>query len=458
MSAVVGSSSGDALPLLLAADPTRPVAWRAGRRISAGAFLADVARAGALLPAAAAAVNLCHDRYAFLVAFAAVLARGQVNLLPPSRAPQAVDEVLAANPGSYALCDRRSEAPAPRRFTLPSLGGEMAAGELARVAPEIAAGQVAAIGYTSGSTGQPRANPKTWRAFSASTALNASALAAAASLVDGACASVVATVPPQHMYGIELSVLLPLLGPFAVSDRQPLFPADVAAALAEVPAPRVLVTTPVHLKALLDAGIGLPPLAAIVSATAPLAAALAGDAEARLAAPVLELFGSTETCVIAQRRTAEGGDWALYPGITLRPQPDGTAVDADWFAREVLLPDVVALKPGRRFALRGRQADMVEIAGKRASLADLTRRVQALAGVEDAVVFQPGAADAFGVRRIAALVVAPGRSEGELLAELRHAVDAAFLPRPLRKVVALPRNETGKLPRAALLAELERSA
>ena len=36
------------------------------------------------------------------------------------------------------------------------------------------------------------------------------------------------------------------------------------------------------------------------------------------------------------------------------------------------------------------------------------------------------------------------------------AVDAAFLPRPLRKVAALPRNETGKLPRAALLESLRR--
>ena len=43
------------------------------------------------------------------------------------------------------------------------------------------------------------------------------------------------------------------------------------------------------------------------------------------------------------------------------------------------------------------------------------------------------------------------------MADLREAVDAAFLPRPLRKVARLPRNETGKLPRSALL-ELLRGA
>jgi acyl-coenzyme A synthetase/AMP-(fatty) acid ligase len=233
-----------------------------------------------------------------------------------------------------------------------------------------------------------------------------------------------------------------------------LFPADVASALAAVPAPRVLVTTPVHLGALLRDPQPLPPLAAITSATAPMPRELAAAAEARYGAPVLELFGSTETCVIAQRRCALGEDWRLRPGVSLRPQPDGTLVDAAYFEQPVVLADLIEMLPDQRFRLCGRHADLVEIAGKRASLSDLGRRVAALAGVEDAVVFQLDEPDAAGVRRIAALVVAPARCEAELLQELRTAIDAAFLPRPLRKVAALPRNETGKLPRAALLAAL----
>jgi acyl-coenzyme A synthetase/AMP-(fatty) acid ligase len=256
------------------------------------------------------------------------------------------------------------------------------------------------------------------------------------------------------MYGIELSVLLPLLGPFSVHASRPLFPADVAAALAAVPAPRVLVTTPVHLAALLREGGELPALAAITSATAPLPRELAAAAEARYGAPVLELFGSTETCVIAQRRCALGEDWRPHAGVLLRPQPDGTLVDAPWFEQAIALADLVELLPEQRFRLCGRHADLVEIAGKRASLADLTRRITTLPGVEDAVAFQLDEVDAAGVRRIAALVVAPTRCEMELLQELRASIDAAFLPRPLRKVAALPRNETGKLPRVALLALL----
>ncbi|MCK9538841.1 AMP-binding protein [Dokdonella sp.] len=450
MSAAVGTACGRGLPLLAGDDPARVVAWRQGRPVDVAHFLADVAGVAASLPEGRAAINLCEDRYAFVVAFCAALARGQGNLLPPSRMPRAVAEVLAANPASYALSEGSGAA---HRILL---ADGVAEGPPA--SPRVAPAQIAVVGYTSGSTGQPKANPKSWRTLHACTARNAQAIAAAMGLAPGTQGHIVASVPAQHMYGLEMSVLLPLLGPFAVSSRHPLFPADVAAALSELPAPRVLVTTPVHLRALLRSGQPLPALAAIVSATAPLAEELARDAERVLGAPVLELFGSTETCVIAQRRSAHGAHWQPYSGVQLRPQPDGTLVDAPWFDQPVLLPDVVELLPGGQFGLRGRQVDLVEIAGKRASLADLTRRVLALAGVEDAVVFQAEGADASGVRRIAALVVAPGRSEAELLAELREAIDPAFLPRPLRTVAALPRNATGKLPRSALLAALSAPA
>ena len=94
---------------------------------------------------------------------------------------------------------------------------------------------------------------------------------------------------------------------------------------------------------------------------------------------------------------------------------------------------------------------MLEIAGKRASLGDLTRRLLAIPGVRDGVVFQLDDRDALGVQRIAAVAVAPGLDEHAILEALRRAIDPLFLPRPLRLVASLPRNETGKLPRAALL-------
>jgi len=99
---------------------------------------------------------------------------------------------------------------------------------------------------------------------------------------------------------------------------------------------------------------------------------------------------------------------------------------------------------------------MIEIAGKRASLSDLTRRLLDLPGVRDAVVFQPSdtEAEAQGVgrvQRIAAAVVAPTLTAAEILTALARSVDPVFLPRPLLRVAELPRNELGKTARAQLL-------
>lgn len=434
---------GEAQPLLDSADLHRILAWRAGHPVSAGAFLAQVGALAAQLPPGQFAVNLCTDRYRFLVAFCAAACAGQTNLLPSSRAPQAVAEVVRSYPNSYVLCDQPRED-GPRPFVVPEPGDAGFAVDV----PVLSAEQSVAIGFTSGSSGQPKANIKRWGSFCASTALNSRLLCGGS-----AAPNIVATVPAQHMYGLEMSVLLPLRGRAAIHAGLPFFPADVAHALGEVPAPRILVTTPLHLRALLQAGPLLPEIAAIVSATAPLERELAAAAEERCATRVVELFGSTETCVIAHRDTARENAWQPYAGVALQPQPDGTLVTAPHFAAPTVLHDIIEMLPDGRFILRGRNSDLLEIAGKRASLGDLTRRLLAVPGVVDGVMF-PLDADANGVRRLGALVVAPTLSETGVLDALRLAVDPVFLPRALRRIAALPRTATGKLPREALLAAL----
>ena len=431
---------------LVHGTPTRVVAFDAAGAIDRERFEAEVRGLAATLPDARHAINLCADRYHFLVAFCAAALRGQTTLLPPSRAPAVIDQVLAHYPDSYCLGDQPLSLEPPGYWRLPAVLPRLAGPEL-RVADDA----LVAIGFTSGSTGQPGPNPKTWASFRASTAQNLLALGDLLGRAGATSTAVVATVPPQHMYGMEMSVLLPLLGPVAVHAARPFFPDDIAAALGDAATPPVLVTTPVHLRALVESGIGLPPLAAIVCATAPLPAELALAAEARFGCEVRELFGSTETCVIARRRTAHEAAWTPLPGVRLAPQPDGTVVTAPHLTAPVVLADLVEVHADGRFELRGRNADLLDIAGKRASLGDLTRKLLAVPGVVDGVVFQLDAADAAGVRRIAALAVAPTLDPEAILAALRDQVDPVFLPRRLRCVAALPRNDTGKLPRQALL-------
>ena len=452
MSAVVGTkgaqpeTAASQAQVVFAEGPGhRCFAFDGHGHIPLDTFLAEVRGVAAQLPEAACAVNLCEDRYRFLVAFCAVALRGQINLLPPSRTPAAIEDVRRQYPDSYCISDVRLSPEPPHLHALPE--------RLPKIdgpRPQVDADAVAMIGFTSGSTGTPKPNPKTWRSLRTSTAQN---LAALAHLLpqDGGPLAIVATVPPQHMYGMELSVLLPLLSNAAVHGGRPFFPDDVARAMRDADAPTLLVTTPVHLRALVESGIELPSPVGIVTATAPLPQSLAAAAEQRFGCEVREMFGSTETCVIAARRTAREDLWQCLPGVQLQPQPDGTLVQAAHLCAPVALADLVELRGDGRFALCGRQADLLEIAGKRASLGDLTKRLLAVPGVIDGVVLQLDPCEITGVRRIAALAVAPGLDEAAIVDALRTSIDPLFLPRRLRLVDALPRNDTGKLPRSSLL-------
>lgn len=415
--------------------------------LSRAEFLQRVHALAARLPEAPFVINLCERRDHFMIGFCAALLRGQATLLPPSRAAGVVDDVEARYPGSYRLGDALGTLPCHAYVDDAAPVDDATASNFDL---QIPADQLAMIGFTSGSTGAPSANPKTWGSLVQTNTANLHALAG---LLGDQLTSLVATVPPQHMYGMEMSVLMPILGPFAVHPGRPFFPHDIADALAEVAGPRLLATTPVHLRALLEAGIDLPPLAAIVTATAPLSVDLAMRAETRFGCEVHELFGATETCVIAQRRTSREEAWHLFEHVHLHPQPDGTRVARPSLPAPVLLADLVELVDGGRgFLLRGRQADLLEIAGKRASLGDLTRRLQSIDGVRDAAMLQTDT-DVAGVRRLFAIVVADtALTDARLLDALRQTTDPVFLPRRIVRVNALPRNDTGKLPRDALLA------
>jgi acyl-coenzyme A synthetase/AMP-(fatty) acid ligase len=432
------------LPLLAPADAARPVAYLQGRTVSLAQFCAHVQAIAQRLPPAGSMLNLCEDRYRFLAAYAAALSVGHAVLLPPSRAEQVVAEIANAHTGSYRFNDEDvGSSPHPSgnegcpHFSLP-------------------ADRTVMIGCTSGSTGQPRSYPKLWSSVHGSSARNAAAIRQALGIDDAVVPAIVATVPPQHMYGMELSILLPLIGGMAVHAGRPLFAADIALALSELPAPRVLVSTPLHLRMLIESSQPFPETALIVSATAPLDRELAAAVEARLGGRLLEMFGSTETCVIACRRTANGDAWRAHEGVELQPRTDGTLVTAPWFVEPILLQDIVELLGDGEFIVRGRSSDMIEVAGKRASLADLTQRLLAVEGVRDAVLFQPQPDSVATIRRLAALVVAPGRNARQIRERLATSVDPAFLPRPLKIVDALPRNELGKLPRDRLIEMLRR--
>lgn len=437
-----------ALPLLAHTNPRAPFAWRRGVAVDVAAFLADVQRVARMWPAGRHVLNACTDRYHFAVGLAAAITTGRISLLPPTHTPEMVRQLRAFAPDTVCLAD------GPTSLDLPLLpypeataGPSPVAGEPA--CPTVPADQVVACVFTSGSTGVPQPHRKTWGHL----VRNVRAEAERLFLDDGRPHCIVGTVPPQHMYGFESTVLVAWQAGVAFSAAHPFYPADIAAALAAVPAPRSLVTTPVHLRAMLAADTVVPPLAQVVSATAALPTPLALQAEAAWGAPLREIYGSTETGQVASRRTAQEDAWTLFPGVRFESRGDGrTWASGGHVEQPVAMGDLIEPLDATRFVLNGRTADLVNIAGKRSSLAYLTHQLLAIAGVADGCFYMPDDAAADGTVRLQAFAVAPGLTADALRAALRERIDAVFLPRPLRLVDALPRNSTGKIPRETLAA------
>ncbi|MBZ4193616.1 MAG: AMP-binding protein [Candidatus Contendobacter sp.] len=408
-----------------------PLIWREGAPISRAAFLRQVAGIARHLPAVRFIFNRCEDRYRFMALFAAVGVNGQTNLLPSSRADLHLQQLAEAYPDSASVVDA----------DLAAWLALETADDLPPTVPELPVAQIMAIAFTSGSTGRAKPHPKTWGELmnGAQQARHRFGFAAGTGIV--------ATVPPQHLYGLETSIMAPLTGGVSVHAGRPFFPEDVRTALLETPGRRVLVTTPVHLRACVSAGLRWPDMAWLISATAPLAPELAAQAEAAFNAPVLEIYGCTEAGSIASRRTLDGDRWRLYDGFHWH---DGELSGAH-LPEPVALSDIVEVCSETEFTLIGRSEDLVNIAGKRSSLAYLNHQINAIAGVTEGVFAMPDGTGG-GVERLIALVVAPGLSEREILTALAERLDPLFLPRPLLKVEALPRNETGKITRERLLA------
>jgi len=420
--------------------PRDALLWRGNTPVMRDSFLREASAVAASLPANRYFINLCEQRETFLLLFAASLIARRVQLMPAARGETALAELQADYPDNAIAADE--DVRRWRAQGTPSA-------ETPQFVPEDA--RLVMIGFTSGSTGKSQAHAKRWRALAHSARLNSAAIRATLGLAPDAPLSVLGTVPSHHMYGIELTVLLPLFAGMSLHGEKPLFPADVAAALAQPARPRLLVSTPLHLRALAESGLTFPELDLIVSATAPLDPALARLVESRLRAPLLEMFGSTETCVFATRRTAQQDVWKIYDGITLETGADSTQVFAPWYERPQKLMDVLERRGADGFVALGRNSDLVEVAGKRASLADITRRLCAVDGVEDAVAFQPEAAAAGVANRVAAVVVSRGVSAREIATQLAASLDAVFLPRPLVLVDRIPRDAVGKVSRARLL-------
>ena len=451
------------LPVLVATGDA-PLIQAGERFISAQHFLSEAIAISQRLPRARYVLNLCEERHEFMLSFAAAMLAGQISLLPPSRAEGSLRSLMLRYPDSYALTGEGCDFRAPDAVSLASLRGALRgsmgaittiptiptiplvrATELSRAVIE--ADQSACIAFTSGSTGAPTEVHKSWGELWITAEEIATRFGIAVGPNANDVDTIVGTVPPQHMYGLETTVMLPLASGAVVNAGRPLLPADVTRGLQLARGRAWLVSTPMSLRAFASDPLFHPRLAGVISATMPLEERLAREIEARWAAPLFEIYGCTEGGSLASRQLTREAIWQTLGEITVQARDETVYVSGGHLPAPVALADVITVESADRFTLHGRAANLVKVGGKRTSIEALNAALLAVTGVEDGTFFVPTGSD-----RPAACVVAPGRSTRQILDALRDQIDAVFLPRPLHFLDRLPRNELGKVPHAVLNA------
>lgn len=412
----------------------------------------DGDRTGADLRAAAAAVAAalsgraesqvvlaCDDRFHFAAGLLGSWSAGRLVVLPPSTQPATLEELAAG--GCLLLHDRDEE---PAGHDLREWVAHPAPGPLRLPGRD----QDAVIVATSGSTGPSQRFPKTLRQLLEEVAVHGRLFHV------GPAERILVTAPPHHIYGLLFGILLPLSSGAAFLRRTALHAEAVAEAVRRHGVTHV-VSVPAHLRALVDAG-PLPAVARVFSSGAPLPA----DTSARLAAAgwaVTEIFGSSETGGVAWRERA-GAPWRTFPGVQAavgaggRLEVDGSFLHPSQ-PRPFVTGDLARAVP-EGFELLGRADGVVKAGGKRVSLREIEERAAGIAGVSDAAALAQDVAGARG-QEVWLAVAGRGVAPESLRRELARWLDPLAMPRRIRVVDALPREENGKLTRARLLTLFE---
>jgi acyl-CoA synthetase (AMP-forming)/AMP-acid ligase II/3-hydroxymyristoyl/3-hydroxydecanoyl-(acyl carrier protein) dehydratase len=315
--------------------------------------------------------------------------------------------------------------------------------------------------YTSGSSGRPKPIRKPLAQFNAEVHTLEKQWGA---LVDDA--TMLASVPHHHIYGLLFRVLWPLAAGRAFDRAVSIEPLHLQTQIGHCGA-AVIVSTPAQLSrwpALPGFADLTPAPRAFFSSGGPLALEAAQEYAAAYGAAPFEIYGSTETGGIAWRRQDQTDAWQPVSGIEVRRDDDGALnvrsphLDhAGWHRTD----DKIAFDAEGRFRLQGRLDRVLKLDGKRVSLPELEARLALHPHVAQAAIVPLEGASRERVGAVVALTEAGGaalRDEGRVaLAKVlrRHLAeyfDVVVLPRHWRFRVALPFDARGKLPVAAVAA------
>ena len=303
--------------------------------------------------------------------------------------------------------------------------------------------------FTGGSTGAPKMWTKTVRNL----------LSEALSIIEnyhiGMDDRMVATVSPNHIYGLLYAVLAPLLANASVAPQTPSFPGEIDYSIHENKA-TILISVPAHYRALNGHAFAPDCLRLALSSAGMLAAEDATAFTLQTGVPVAEIYGSTETGGIAARVRAAGeSDFKAYTNIAVRIENERLLVRSDYLSPELplqegffLVGDRVAAMPGGRFQLLGRSDGIVKVGGRRVDLEVVRQALKKLPHVQDAVAMSLPV-DNSRENQIVAVVEGQGEA-ADLNRMLIDALEPYARPRSIKVVEKIPMTPAGKIDRKAI--------
>lgn len=311
--------------------------------------------------------------------------------------------------------------------------------------------------YTSGSSGEPKCVRKTLRQLEAECEVQERCWGSTA-----AHATVFATTPHHHIYGLLFRLLWPLLAGRPFDNATITEPSTFIERLCATNT-AVLVSSPAQLSRLpqlLDLGT-LPrkPLLTF-SSGGPLDTDTAARYQHAWGAAPIEIFGSTESGGIAWRRQDHGLHWIPLPEVMLTTDTDGALLVRSPFLPDnapLRMEDAADFEADGTFLLRGRLDRIVKIEEKRLSLPEMEVWLAKHPGVRAAVVAPLTLSGRTVVGAVVALRTTADRKPiiESLREHLRQRFDNVLLPRRWRFVDTLPFNERGKLVQAEIARLLE---
>lgn len=247
----------------------------------------------------------------------------------------------------------------------------------------------AAMFFTSGSTGFPTG------AFKSKENIETDMAALVREFGNFQIEKVVATVPFIHIYGFLAALLLPLKLDVDLFFKEHFLPHDL---LESAKPHHFIVTTPLYIKSLLrlDETKDLSETI-FISSTGPLPSEIAKEFTDKFNTTLIQLFGSTETGSIAFKKQ-DDTFWTPFHSVEVSLNAEGLLHVKSPFISQTLWQEVFTQTGGAiqsfdyaiiehgRFQLIGRSSNILKIAGKRYATAQIEEILEAMEGIEKALV------------------------------------------------------------------------